>query len=512
MAEITVTDPKTSIQSGMTVNGQTPATTAGSQGHGTHVDGAAMSEGVTRQIDAAQIAEGLTGLLHTPYDEAVTICGYPDLVMNQMLRSMGYRQVMSTEYDHFSVDQRRCIDSVDVPSGSSAPSLDLSTITASGTTVFKGTKSGSATTRVVNVPVANVGIFHESDQIIFKGVSGYDSDGLTHYGYYLNGYVSKVYRSGASANTIDVILLNANPASSLSVTSISIPDDTKIIILGHALCEEDSQTVSATSIPSPSRQFMQKFMTQANVTNVWLESDRTANWGLKDIKESVNREFMLEIEKTYWFGTKQYFLDPETQKFVRTTAGFLQQMMEEGVGYLEMWKGELTDESLISDMAQIFVGNRGSEHRYMLTGMNFAAAMFSLKSMQQQVGVNKTRREFTYDWNEWSLFNFTISNKPYSLFDMLGMSNMAVVFDKANIKRCVFRAMDEDMLDLDKLAIADMKVLRCSEISSIVIEQPKSHRFIVMHAGQHTDPTKADYNASANGFPLDPDFAEQYME
>jgi len=81
------------------------------------------------------------------------------------------------------------------------------------------------------------------------------------------------------------------------------------------------------------------------------------------------------------------------------------------------------------------------------------------------------------------LFNFTIDNKPYSLFDLLGFSNMAVVFDKANIERCVFRTMDEEMLDLDKLMLEDSKVLRCCEISSIVVKQPKCHRILFLHEG-----------------------------
>lgn len=76
---------------------------------------------------------------------------------------------------------------------------------------------------------------------------------------------------------------------------------------------------------------------------------------------------------------------------------------------------------------------------------------------------------------------------------MLGLSNLAVVFDRSNIERCVFRSMDEDMLDLDKLAIEDSKVLRCCEISSIVVKQAKSHRIIVLHKG-----TKANNPLGAN--------------
>ena len=480
MAEVTVTDPQNGNSAALNVGTQTPSTSTGSDGNGVHVDGAAISAGLTD--------EAVPGLLHTPYDNAVTICGYPDLVLNQMLRSMGYREVKAMRFDKFSVDQRKA---------TSVVTENASLVLPAGSKVYKATTGG--TEKIVNIKVEDSAIFHESDQIMFKGVKGYDKEGVSHPFYWLNGYVCTVNRSGVNANSIDVILINANPNSDelslLSSNTLTIKQGTTIIILGHALAEEDAKTVPSAKLPEPTEQYIQKFMTQANVTNVYLDSEKNVNWGLKDIKEGVNREFLLETEKTYWFGHKAYFLDPISNKYVRTTGGFFEQLFEEGVEVIEMWKDELTDETLIETMATIFVGNRGSERRNMLTGMDFAAGIFSLEGMQKQMQVNQNVRRFTYDWNVWKLFNFTIDNKPYSLFDMLGLSNLAVVFDRSNIERCVFRSMDEDMLDLDKLAIEDSKVLRCCEISSIVVKQAKSHRIIVLHKGtKENNPLGANDN------------------
>ena len=79
---------------------------------------------------------------------------------------------------------------------------------------------------------------------MFKGVKGYDKEGVSHPYYWLNGYVCTVNRSGANANTIDVVLTNANPnpqeLSQLTSNTLTITQGTKIIILGHALAEEVS--------------------------------------------------------------------------------------------------------------------------------------------------------------------------------------------------------------------------------------------------------------------------------
>lgn len=473
MAEITVTSPTDSTATAaMAVGQQTPVTTPGTDGAGVHVDNAAVSTGVAEEV--------APDLLHTPFNNAVTIMGYPDIVINQTYRTMGHRSIKAVKFDHFSVDQRKSVDAV---------SQQVTITPPSGKKVFK-------TQKIVNVKVDNVGLFHESDQITFKGIPGYDKNGESHPFYYLNGYVSKVTRSGDAAS-IDVIILNGNPAEAEAVSTITIPANTQIIILGHALAEEDAHVPPSSKLPEPSEQYMQKFMTMASVTNVFLESETNVKWGLDDIKKGVVREFLLEVEKTFLFGHKDYFLDPETNKMIRTTGGFLEQLFEEGVEAIEIWKDELTDESIIGTMSPIFVGNRGSERRYMLTGMNFAIALFSLKSMMKQVSTNATVRQFTYDWNQWKLFNYVILNKPYALFDMLGLGNWALVYDKANIEYCVFRAMDEDMLDLDKLMLEDTKVLRCCEISALVVKYAKCHRLLVMHDGDRTT------NSKENGYPLD---------
>lgn len=467
MASVTVTDPTYSDQTGtLNVGTQTPGVTTGTDGIGVHVDQASLS--------AALTDEAVPGLLHTPFDKDVTIMGYPDTVINQITREMGYRQIKSMKFDSFSIDQRR----------SSATVTTKATIAVAdtqGSKVFKGKD-----TSIKTIEVDDESIFHETDQVVFKNVSGYDKEGLTHLMYFLSGYVCGIDREN---HTIKVVLLNANPAASAAVTSIEIPADTEVLILGHALAEEDAHVAPFQSIPEPTEHYMQKFMVQASVTNIFLDSDKNVNWGLADIKETLTREFLLEIEKTYLFGHKSYFLDPNTNKMIRTLGGLFEQLLEEGVAPIEIWKDELTDESIIKTMSEIFVGNRGSERRYMLTGMDFASALFSLDSLQKQVSTNATRRQFTYDWQEWKLFNYTISNKPYALFDMLGFGNIAFVFDKSNIERVVFRPMDEDMLDLDKLMIEDSKVLRCCEISSIVLKYAKCHRIIIMHDGtKETNP------------------------
>lgn len=470
-----------------------PAGTKPGDGQGAQVNGL-LTRAATEALREGELAD----LFHTPFDRDVTIQGYPDTMFNQMFRTIGFRQILSMKFDRFSIDQRKAADFVKKTGGIVIPIES---------TLDKKLTGGA----IVSIPVADVDAFDTTDQITFKGVSGADKNGLPHKHYFLNGWVCDTDKENG---VIKVVLLNAEfnvsklnsltdfnfpglsregAAAPYSNYALTIADDTEILILGHALAEEDSHVPPSASIPEPTECYMQKFMTMAAVSNVWLDSEKNVNWGLADIKESVSREFLLECEKTILLGHKSYFKDPKSGKNIRTMGGILEQLIEDGVEPLELWSGDLTDESVIKTMATIFVGNRGSERRYMATGMDFASALFSLESMVKQVNTNPNKREYTYDWNIWKLFNYTIQNKPYALFDMLGFGNVALVFDKANMERVVFRAMDEDMLDLDKLMIEDSKVLRCCEISSFVVKYAKCHRLIIMHDGkQANNPTGAN--------------------
>ena len=85
MAEVIITDPQTSAQAPLNVGENQPQVANGTDGKGVQVNNAPISAGLTE--------EAVPGLLHTPYDNDVTIQGYPDAVINQMTRQMGFREI-----------------------------------------------------------------------------------------------------------------------------------------------------------------------------------------------------------------------------------------------------------------------------------------------------------------------------------------------------------------------------------------------------------------------------------
>ena len=81
---------------------------------------------------------------------------------------MGYREVKAMRFDKFSVDQRKA---------TSVVTENASLVLPAGSKVYKATTGG--TEKIVNIKVEDSAIFHESDQIMFKGVKGYDKEGVS---------------------------------------------------------------------------------------------------------------------------------------------------------------------------------------------------------------------------------------------------------------------------------------------------------------------------------------------
>lgn len=134
-------------------------------------------------------------------------------------------------------------------------------------------------------------------------------------------------------------------------------------------------------------------------------------------------------------------------------------------------------------MSEIFIGNSGSNTRYLYTGNTFATSLFKLPSIQKYQNVNDTVRKFEYDFRRIRMMNYTLLNVSHPLLDKMNMGNYALVMDRQYIQRRVFRSLKETQLMLEKTGAYDGKSTVWSEISSIVVKYPLTHGIIRITEG-----------------------------
>lgn len=427
-----------------TLPSNTPAAqVTGVDGVATHLLG---GNGANAEADNSSVKAIIPGLLRTPFDSEVVKMGWSTTPINAMTRDMGFKPLKVMEYGYYSVDLRPVEDAL-------------------GAAIAE---TGYTANKTVTITVKDGNKFDVTDVIIFEGVNGIykDESGQSHTGATLAARVS-----AKNGNTLSVQFLNAG-------ATVNVNNNTPVYILGHAAAEIDASTTPYAALPNKSTQYMQKFMVQSLISTVLIESEKEVDWGKADINELLMQQFVEDIEKTYIWGVRSYTFDNTTHLYTRTTSGIVEQLIMGGVSVKPISltsDGKLEKEDVFDMVVDTFVGNSGSNQRYMYTGIDFAKAFFSIDGVQDWVNANDSVRKFEYDFTKIKVFNYTLLNAPHPLFDKMGWRKYALILDRQYIERRVFRSMDETALELKKTGAYDGESTVWSEISSVIVKYPKCH-------------------------------------
>lgn len=438
--------------------------TLGRDNTGKHINGGEVG-GNGNVLNTEVTRNESPNLLKDDYDADIVKMGFTNGYINALTRSTGYKQTKSMRYGYFSIDLRK---------GDDAVAQAVNSVTADQARGNNGAK--------VTIKVNNARIFDLTDQIMFKGVSGWakNDDGsfreLEHMS--LNGLVRKV---DTTANEIEVQLINGN-------VTTTIPANTPIYVLGHAAAELDAASVPYSALPTDRTQYMQKFMVQSLVGNVMLESDKNANWDREDIDEILLQQFITDVERSYIFGAKGYMFDDVTRMWTYTTSGIIEQILENGGKVMSIPKNKFDDKQLLDMVSEVFVGNSGSNTRYIFTGNGFTNHLFSLPNIVKYQNVNDVVRSFEYDFKRLRVMNYTLLNASHPMLDMMGYTDAAIIIDKQYLQRRVFRSLKETELALETAGVLDAKSTVWCEISSVILKYPQCHMLVILEPAEEEEP------------------------
>ena len=411
----------------------------GVDGTGVHITGGGLDTDVSR--------EESPDLLKDPFDSDIVKMGFSSAPINAMTRDTGARRIKALRYNFFSVDLRKIKDSVKT-------AFDISAI------------SDRKNPPRQEITVENPGLFDITDQIMFK-IAGYDeNDNKTEH---IN-LCARVCVVGTTSITVQ--FLNSSKAG------FNVPVGTEIYILGHAASEVDASTVPYSVLPTPTEQYMQKFMVQSLISNAQIESDKEVSWTEQDINEILLQQFSEDVEKSYIFGVKSYTYDSVSKLFTYTTSGIIEQLVRGGGHVIDIPRSEFNDKKLVDVVGEIFVGNSGSNTRYMYMGNDFATSMFKLPDIVKYQNVNDTVRKFEFDFKRIRLMSYILLAISHPLLDKMDMGNYAIVLDRQYIQRRVFQTLNETRLKLKETGAYDGKSTVWIEWSSIVLKYPQCHALI----------------------------------
>lgn len=364
--------------------------------------------------------------------------------IDQISRLGGSRQAGSMTVDYYSVDTKP----------TEAKLVSQTSGGAWGT-------AGSTSVIVTD----NNAIFAPTDTVLVPDVEVTGKEGETGKGLLL-------YVCEASATEIKV--LGTNNFTNGNKTSVpSIPEGSKLIRMGRAATELDVQTGHFDINPVKTSNNCQIFKTQIEQSTFLKISNKEVGWDFSDQEEAAVIDMRLGMEKTFLFGVKGRFTNPEKGEDVLLTGGIWNQTDNE-------WEcpEKLTESDVVSMMRKAFTGNAGSSRKLLIGGSAFIEQLHNL-DVSRIIKSTETVTKWGIDFTEMVSKFGTLYVMMSEVFDQCGHAGDAMIIDPEYITKYSHVPFRTERLDLRSSGQRNTDAIVITEASCVVLRYPRAHMKIV---------------------------------
>ncbi len=304
-------------------------------------------------------------------------------------------------------------------------------------------KLGDAFTRPASLPsdgvydltVVSGKVWQIDDGMIFHGVDG--DDGLP--------LVAHIV--GKTSDTLEVIFLNGSDETGQpegSVPPASIADETAIGRLGNAKAELDAQTDPYGHLPTDAWNYSQQHMAQVEESFWQKMHEKEVDWDIRDMQNLSLFDLRCKMEATSWFGVRRKVYDPKRDVYKFHSGGVVRFIDRK----IEIPARDVTDNDWAEWTKQIFVGNAGSDRRYLFCGSDLNVKLSKVPHISKQIDGNSTEVVYGITFNKIETNFGVLLMRHHQLFNYHGFKDAAVVLDLNNIRKRVFDPMKTRKLDL----------------------------------------------------------------
>ncbi len=288
---------------------------------------------------------------------------------------------------------------------------------------------------VYEITVTSGKIWQVDDDIIFHDTDGED------------GLPLVAHIVGKSSDTLEVIFLNGGDEAGQqegSVPPATIDDETGIGRLGNAKAELDAQTDPYGHLPTDRWNYVQQHMAQVE-ESLWQKvHNKEVDWDIRDMQTLSLFDLRCKMEATSWFGVRRKVFDPRGDDYKYHSGGvirFIDRM-------INMPNVVITDPIWAAWTKEIFVGNAGSDRRYMFNGSDLNVRLSDVPHISKQIDGKSTEVVFGLTFNKIETNFGILLMRHHPLFNYHGFKDAGVVLDLNNIRKRVFDPMRVRKVDL----------------------------------------------------------------
>lgn len=326
----------------------------------------------------------------------------------------------------------------------------------------------------VELVTSNKDIFASEQTINVNGVPGYLADGST----VDTEHNLQLYVVGKSAagNPLVVTYNGTGPGRDVIP---AIPINTVLTRFGRAAAESQISTDAYSGVPTDFEQFLQKFIAQVEITDIFNKADKEVEWNFSDAEE----EAIFDMKRTQNFSLWKGVKGRKKVKNAHTTKAedvFWTEGIWTQAGKDFSFGGTVTAAKMTDLMMTAFTGTNSGKRKLLIVGSGLLKDMENLylqgstNGYVANVSVGTRKQVYGIEFTEYiSKFGVLMVTHDQSLDD-LGMANSGFILDPDFLRKWTM-GWRVTNFDLRKSAQADSDARGLMEICGLVLKNPKAH-------------------------------------
>jgi hypothetical protein len=320
-----------------------------------------------------------------------------------------------------------------------------------------------------DLPVTSTHVWQKDDDLIFHDVDG--ADGLP-----LVAHIVQVDRAN---NLLKVVFLNGDNPTNLTYGEGNLPpanitDETKLGRLGNAKSELDAKTDPYGHLPTDAWNYVQAHMAQVQ-ESLWQKiHNKEVDWDIRDQQTLSMFDLRCKMEATSLFGVRRKVFDPIDNDYKYHTGGIIRFVDNK----IEIPGGDVTDATFANWTKRIFVGNAGSDRRYMFIGSDLNERLSKVPHISKQIDGKSTEVVYGITFNKIETNFGVLLMRHHQLFNYHGFANRAIVVDMNNIRKRVYESMGVRKLDLMITGEKKANAFVLEETFGLEIRYPGTHAIL----------------------------------
>jgi hypothetical protein len=339
--------------------------------------------------------------------------------------------------------------------------IDLTATLTTAITYAAGTKQAALVT-------SNDAIFASEQTIFCMGVSGYLPDGAT-VDPQRNLMLYVVGKDAAGHPLVTAV--NGRGSDGRDIPSVAV--STVLLRGGRAGAETQIQTDAYSGVPTDFPQYLQKFMAQIEMSDIFERIEKEVDWNFNDLEEEAVFDMKRTQDSTFLLGVRRRLTVKNAHTSKAEDVYFTEGIWTQAGKDFSFGGVNPTAQTIVTLMKTAFTGNASGKRKLFIVGSDLLEAIEKI-DYNRVVYVGAKQQAFGLEFSTIiSKFGTLLSVHCPSL-DEKNMGGKGLILDPDFLRKWTMGWRVNDF-DFRKSGQADADGRGLMEICGLVLKNPKAH-------------------------------------